>query len=81
MQKIKLYDWNDTALATCLREVIVHETQDLSRNGKQRLLVWARDKDEYNYLLYPDFGTAYPEFDNRVQMQRHAERYRYLAVD
>ena len=80
MQLIKLYDWNDTGCEHCLKEVEVLQTEDLSRNGTERMLVWARDPDEYNYLLYPADGTAYPEFDNQVQMQRHARRYRYEAV-
>lgn len=80
MKAIILYDWLDKDKATPLREVPVHSTQDLTRNGKKRIYVWTGDDEEFNFTLYPDYGTAYPEFDARVQKQRIAERYLYEAV-
>ena len=80
MKAIRLYDWTDKHMEHCLKEVQVLRQDDMTRNGKQRFFIWTAD-DEFNYLLYPDYGTAYPEFDNRVQQQRYAERYRYEAVE
>ena len=80
MKKLRLYDWQDKTQEHLLREVTVLRADDLTRNGKKRIFVWSAD-DEFNYLLYPDYNTAYPEFDNRVQQQRYAERYLYEAVE
>jgi len=80
MKAIRLYDWEDEQCEHLLREVAVRRADDLTRNSKRRIFVWS-DSDEFNYTLYPDYGTAYPEFDNRVQQQRYAERYRYQTVD
>ena len=81
MKSIILYDWLDKAKTHPLMEVPVQTTEDLTRNGKRRVYVWTGKDQEYNLLLYPDYGTAYPEHDGRVQKQRIAERYLYEAVD
>jgi hypothetical protein len=80
MKAIRLYDWNDKQLQHPLREVGVLRADDMTRNGKKRLFVWSAD-DQFNYMLYPDYGTAYPEYDNRVQQQRYAERFLYETVE
>jgi hypothetical protein len=81
MNKIILYDWLDKDKQNPLMEIPVHSTQDLTRNGKKRIYVWTGDDEEFNFTLYPDYGTAYPEYEGRVQKQRIAERYLYEAVD
>ena len=81
MKAIRLYDWADEAKQHLLREVPVRQADDSTRGGKRRLFVWSGDGEEFNYVLYPDDGTAYPEFDNRIQQQRLARRYRYDAVN
>lgn len=80
MKSIRLFDWQDDQYERVLREVPVLRADTMTRNGKKRIFVWS-EGDEFNYMLYPDFGTAYPEFDNRVQQQRYARRYRYEAVE
>lgn len=80
MKAIRLYDWQDSELARPLREVRAKRVDDYTRNGKARLFFWS-DGDEFDYVLYPEHGTAYPEYDNRIQQQRIAERYRYEAVE
>ena len=81
MKAIRLFDWNDDQFAQPLREVPVLRADPLTRNGKQRIFVWSGGDEDFNYMLYPDYGTAYPEYDNRVQQQRYARRYRYVAVE
>ena len=80
MKAIQLFDWQDTAMQRPLREVRINRVDDYTRNGKARLFVWS-DGDEFDYVLYPEYQTAYPEYDNRIQQQRIAERYRYLPVE
>jgi hypothetical protein len=80
MKAIRLFDWQDSALHKPLREVRIKRVDDYTRGGKARLYVWS-DGAEFDYVLYPEAGTAYPEYDNRVQQQRVAERYRYQAVE
>jgi hypothetical protein len=81
MQLIRLYDWNDVDKQHPLREVRVLSSTPLTRNGKERVFVWTGDDEEFNYTLYPQYGTAYPEYDSRIQQQRIAKRYLYDAVD
>lgn len=81
MKAIKLYDWADTQKLTVLRTVPVQEAENLNRNGKVRIFVWTGDSEEFNYTLYPQYGTAYPEYEYRIQQQRIAERYLYEVVD
>lgn len=77
MQQLKLYRWEDKELSRTVREINLLRLDDLTRNSKKRLYAWSGDDDEMNYILYPDYGTAYPEFDNRIQKQRPGVRYRY----
>ena len=81
MKAIILYDWLDKEKRNPLEEIPVHSTEDLTRNGKKRIYVWTGDDEEFNFTLYPDYGTAYPEYDARVQKQRIAERYLYEVVE
>ena len=81
MQVLRLYRWEDNELSRPVREIDLLRVDDLTRNSKKRLFAWSGDEDEMNYLLYPDYGTAYPEFDNRVQKQRPGVRYRYELSD
>ena len=81
MKTIRLYDWHDTEKQQVLREVGVLRTDDLTRNGKERIYVWSMGDEEFNFTLYPQYGTAYAEHDNRVQQQRIAERYFYEVVE
>jgi len=81
MKAIRLYDWRDAERQRPLREVRVLTTENLTRNGKERVFVWTAEGEEFNYILYPQYGTAYPEYDNRIQLQRIARRYRYEAID
>ena len=81
MKAIILYDWLDKSKTQPLMEVPVHSTEDLTRNKKRRIYVWTGADCEFNLTLYPDYGTAYPEYDSRVQKQRIAERFIYEAVD
>lgn len=80
MKAIRLYDWEDTDKQHVLREVRILRADDLTRNGKTRIYAWS-EGDNFNYMLYPTDGTAYPEHDNRVQQQRHTERYLYVAIE
>lgn len=81
MKKIRLYDWNDPDRTRVIHEVEVLRVDDMTRNGKERLFVWSAGNDDFNYMLYPAYGTAYPEYENRIQQQRYAERYFYEALD
>ena len=81
MKAIKLYDWLDVEKQHMLLELPVLSTQSLTRNGKERIFVWTGKGEEFNYTLYPQYGTAYPEYDNRVQKQRIAKRYLYDVVE
>ena len=81
MKAIKLYDWADTEKLDVVRTVPVQEVQNLNRNGKERIYVWTGDSEEFNYTLYPQYGTAYPEYEYRIPQQRIAERYLYEVVD
>ncbi len=80
MQLIRLYEWNDVEKQHPVREVRVLSTKPLTRNGKERIFVWTAEDEEFNYILYPQYGTAYPEYDNRIQQQRIAKRYLYDSV-
>lgn len=77
---IRLYDWHDVEKQHVVRELRVASTQPLTRNGKERIFVWTAGGD-CNYILYPQYGTAYPEFDNRVQQQRIASRFLYEIAE
>jgi hypothetical protein len=81
MKSIKLYDWFDINREHVVREVQVLKTDDLTRNGKQRIFVWSGEGEEFNYILYPQYSTAYPEYEYRIQNQRIAQRYYYEAVE
>jgi hypothetical protein len=72
---LRLYDWQDKDKKRPLREVPVLRIDQYNRNSKERLLVWSEDPDEFNYVVFPEYGTAYPEYDNIVQQQRYARRY------
>jgi hypothetical protein len=80
-QTLRLYNWYDKDKARPVREFPLARLDAANRNGKQRFFAWSADPDEFNYYLYPDFGTAYPEFDNRVQLQRPSKRYLYELSD
>jgi len=81
MKTIRLFDWDDKDKQSAVREIAVVKTDNLTRNGKERIYVWTGDGEDANYTLYPQYGTAYPEFDNRVQEQRIAVRYLYETVE
>ena len=85
MKTILLYDWEDKVLAHAVREVRVQRLDDLTRNGVKRFFAWSDGEEEFNFMLYPGGehgdGVAYPEYDNRVQQQRYAERYIYVAAE
>ena len=81
MKAIELYDWADTEKQNVIRTVPVQETENLNRNGKERIFVWTGDDEGFNYTLYPQYGTAYPEYEYRIQQQRIAERYLYSVVE
>jgi hypothetical protein len=76
-QVLKLFNFYDKARTRPVREIPLARLDPANRNGKQRFFAWSADQDEMNYYLYPDFGTAYPEFENRLQQQRPAKRYLY----
>jgi hypothetical protein len=80
MKAIRLYDWGDKERRRPLREVRVAATTDLTRNGVKRVYVWTEGLDENNLMLYPDKGTAYPEFDERLQKQRNSKIFLYEEV-
>ena len=64
-----------------MKDVPVAQTTDLTRNGVSRLYVWTTGVEETNFLLYPQAGTAYPEFDERLQKQRNSRIYLYDPLD
>jgi hypothetical protein len=76
-QVLKLYNFHDKAKARAVREIPLARLDPADRNGKPRFFAWSADPDEMNFYLYPDFGTAYPEFENRLQLQRPGKRYLY----
>ena len=77
MKSIRLYNWEDKLKRRVIREVKVLSTSALNRNGVQRIYVWSEGEDEPNYMLYPKDGTAYPEYDERMQRQRTSKVFRY----
>src|ERR1051325_8540864 len=79
-QILRLYNWYDKAKQRTVREFALARLDPANRNGKNRFFAWSADPEEFNYYLYPDFGTAYAEFDNRVQPQRPSKRYLYELV-
>jgi hypothetical protein len=81
MKAIRIYDWSDKGRERPLKEVPVLTTQNLTRNGIKRVYVWTKDDTGFNYTLYPDAGTAYPEYDERLQKQRIDTVYLYDVVD
>jgi hypothetical protein len=81
MKAIRLYDWEDKFKRRPVREVPVADTSDLTRNGVRRVYVWTRGLEEPNFVLYPEQGTAYPEFDERLQKQRNSRIYLYDPLD
>lgn len=78
---LRLYDWADKEKTRPLREVPVLRMDKYNRNSKQRILIWSGDPDDFNYVIYPDYDTAYPEFDNKVQQQRYSQRYLYTLTN
>lgn len=80
MQAIRLYDWQDKQHRKVLREVKVLSTTSLTRNGKKRVYAWSNGEDEPNYMLYPDYGTAYPDYEERPQKQRIGKIFLYEEV-
>jgi hypothetical protein len=80
VKSIRLYDWEDKLKRRAVLELQVSATQNLTRNGTQRVYVWTAG-DETNFTLYPDQGTAYPEFEERLQRQRNGRVYLYDALD
>ena len=80
MKSIRLYDWEDKLKRTVIREVPVAQTSPLTRNGVERVYVWTKGLEEPNFTLYPQQGTAYPEFDERLQKQRNSRIYLYEEV-
>lgn len=81
MKSIRLYDWEDKHKRRVVKEIPVADTSDLTRNGVHRVYVWTQGLDEPNFLLYPAQGTAYPEFDERLQKQRNSRIYLYDPLD
>ena len=81
MKKIRLFEWEDTAKSHPVRDVVVDKTEDLTRNGVKRTYCWTGGDEEFNFTLYPDQGTAYPECDNLLQRQRISECFLYDVVD
>jgi hypothetical protein len=81
MKAIRLYEWEDKLKRRAVREVPVADTSKLTRNGVERVYVWTRGLEEPNYVLYPQKGTAYPEFDERLQRQRNSRIYLYDPLD
>ena len=81
MKAIRLYNWEDKQKKHCLREVRVLKTESLTRNKKERIFVWSTEDEECNYTLYPDYGTAYPEYESRIQLQRIGEVFWYDVVE
>ena len=81
LQVLKLYNYHDKAKSRPVREIPLARLDPADRNGKQRFFAWSADADEMNYYLYPDYGTAYPEFENRLQEQRPAKRYLYELTE
>lgn len=77
MKSIRLYNWEDKLKRRVIREVKVLSTSALNRNGVKRVYVWSADEDEPNYMLYPEQGTAYPEYDERLQRQRISKVFLY----
>ncbi len=77
MKSIRLYNWEDKLKRRVIREVKVLTTTRMNRNGVQRIYIWSDGEDEPNYMLYPKDGTAYPEYDERMQRQRNSKVFRY----
>lgn len=77
MNLIRLYDWGDKLKRRPLKEVRVNTLQDMTRNGVKRIYVWTEGRDESNLMLYPASGTAYPEFEERLQKQRTGKIFLY----
>jgi hypothetical protein len=80
-QFLKLYNFHDKDKTRLLREIPLARLDAANRNGKQRFFAWSADPDEMNFYIYPDFGTAYPEFENRLQQQRPGKRYLYELTE
>lgn len=76
-QVLRIYSYHDKDKSRALREIPLARLDSADRNGKQRFYAWSADPDEMNYYLYPAFGTAYPEFENRLQEQRPGKRFLY----
>jgi hypothetical protein len=81
MKVLRLYEWEDKLKRRVVKEVPVAETSDLTRNGVRRVYVWTQGLEETNFVLYPEQGTAYPEFDERLQKQRNSRIYLYDPLD
>jgi len=79
MKVIRLYDWEDKLKRRLLREVRIMTTQDMTRNGVKRVYAWTEGIEENNLMLYPDQGTAYPEYEERLQKQRTGKVFLYDA--
>lgn len=77
MKSLRLYNWEDKLKRRVVREVRVLSTSALNRNGVKRIYVWSDSEEEPNYMLYPSSGTAYPEYDERMQRQRISKVYLY----
>jgi hypothetical protein len=80
MKSLRLYDWEDKLKRTVVREIAVAETSPLTRNGVERVYVWTSGVEEPNFVLYPLQGTAYPEYDERLQRQRNSKVFLYDEV-
>jgi hypothetical protein len=80
-QTLRLYNFYDKGKSRPVREFPLARLDAADRNGKRRYFAWSADPDEMNYYLYPEFGTAYPEFDNRLQLQRPSKRYLYELTE
>jgi hypothetical protein len=78
---LRLYSFHDKQKSRILREIPLAQLDAANRNSKLRLFAWSADPDEMNYYLYPEFGTAYPEFENRLQEQRPGKRFRYDLLE
>jgi hypothetical protein len=81
MKALRLYDWEDKLKRRPVKDIPVAETSDLTRNGVSRVYVWTAGLEEPNFVLYPQNGTAYPEFDERLQKQRNSRVYLYDPLD
>lgn len=81
MKAIRLFEWEDKARQLPVGEARVAQATAMNRNGVKRVYVWTEGNEHPNFMLYPDAGTAYPEFEERFQKQRVSRIYLYEPVE